>query len=248
MMIHQPIYKVRPIRDLKDMVEQSAELFSNKTAFRVKQENSIYKSISYKEFKSEMDSLGTAFIKLGLKNSNIAVIGENRYEWCLTYLATVCGAGVTVPLDKELPVHELENLLSFSGTRAIIYSGKLKDEILSISDKLPDLKYLVNMDLDENSEKELSFAKLIENGKNELLSGNREFVDAQINPDVMSVLLFTSGTTSGTSGSMRKALELSITTAPRFTASGAKVLLAAPPAKSAICIFSNDSGLASSTV
>jgi long-chain acyl-CoA synthetase len=89
MMIHQPIYNVRQISDLKDMVQQSVNLFTEKTAFRIKQNDSTYKSINYKEFKSDMDSLGTAFIKLGLKDSNIAVIGENRYEWCLTYLATV---------------------------------------------------------------------------------------------------------------------------------------------------------------
>lgn len=202
MMIHQPIYNVRQISDLKDMVEQSAKLFSEKTAFRLKQEDSVYKSITYKEFKSDLDSLGTAFIKLGLKDANIAVIGENRYEWCLTYLATVCGVGVIVPLDKELPVNEIENLLSFSATRAIIYSGKLKEEILSIADKLPDLKYLINMDLADNSEKELSFIKLLQEGNKTVLSGNRDFIDAKINPDVMSILLFTSGTTGHAKGVM----------------------------------------------
>ena len=57
-----------------------------------------------------------------------------------------------------------------------------------------------------------------------------------------------SGITSGTSGSMRKVEELSMTTAPRFAASGARVLLMLPPAKRAMSIFSKDSGFASSTV
>ena len=58
---------------------------------------------------------------------------------------------------------------------------------------------------------------------------------------------FTSGTTSGTSGSIRKVLELSITIAPRLTASGANVLEMEPPANKAISIFSKESAEASST-
>ena len=58
---------------------------------------------------------------------------------------------------------------------------------------------------------------------------------------------FTSGTTKGTSGSIRNALELSMTMAPRFAASGANVLEIDPPANRAISTPSNDSGFASST-
>jgi len=60
---------------------------------------------------------------LGTEKGFVAVIGENRYEWCVTYLATINGVGVVIPLDKELPLPELENLLKQSNANAIVYSG-----------------------------------------------------------------------------------------------------------------------------
>ena len=49
--------------------------------------------------------------KLNLKDEKIAVIGENSYRWYVTYMAVVCGVGIIVPLDKELPANEILNLL-----------------------------------------------------------------------------------------------------------------------------------------
>jgi long-chain acyl-CoA synthetase len=202
-MIHQPIYKVRTIKSLKDMLEQSEKLFSEKAAFSVKQSDQTYKPVNYKNFKSDIDSLGTAFIKkLGLKDKFIAVIGENRYEWCVTYLSTVCGTGVIIPLDKELPVQELENLLLSSNASAIVYSGKLCREINQIRANLPEMKFYINMNLEQNNEKELSFTALLNEGRKMLESGNKDFIDAEIDPEVMSVLLFTSGTTGNPKGVM----------------------------------------------
>ena len=70
-----------------------------------------YKGISYPQFKGDVDALGTALLSLGLKDSFIAVLGENRYEWSVTYLSTVNGVGVIVPLDKELPLTDMEYVL-----------------------------------------------------------------------------------------------------------------------------------------
>ena len=57
---------------------------------------------------------------------------------------------------------------------------------------------------------------------------------------------FISGTTNGTLLSMRKVLELSITTAPALVAAGANCLLVPPPAlKSAMSIPSKESSVSS---
>lgn len=52
------------------------------------------------------------------------------------------------------------------------------------------------MDLGVHSEGVYSEEELIQNGKKLIAEGNREFLDAKINPDNMSIMLFTSGTTS----------------------------------------------------
>lgn len=201
-MNNKPLYDVRPIESLKDMLEQSSRLFGNKDAFLVKTKEDIYKGIKYSEFNSDVDALGTALIHLGLKNTYIAVIGENRYEWCVTYLAAVNGAGIVVPLDKELPISEITNLLSRSNASAIIFSGKFEKEMRQIAATLSSVQYFVNMDLDQDEQGFLSFRELLKKGNELISSGDRSFLDADIDPEAMNILLFTSGTTDLAKGVM----------------------------------------------
>ena len=201
-MTASPIYPVRPVTDLKDMLEQSSRLFAEKDAFWVKSSNESYSGIKYREFKNDVDALGTAFHSLGLKGAFIAVIGENRYEWCLTYFATVTGTGITVPLDKELPVAEVENLLIRSKARAVIFSGKHEKEMRQIAATTSNVEYYINMDASLDDQGFMSFGKLLDKGRELLENGDRSFIDAQINAEELSILLFTSGTTDLAKGVM----------------------------------------------
>ena len=201
-MTANPIYPVRPVTDLKDMLEQSSRLFAEKDAFWVKSSNESYSGIKYREFKNDVDALGTAFHSLGLKGAFIAVIGENRYEWCLTYFATVTGTGITVPLDKELPTAEVENLLIRSKARAVIFSGKHEKEMRQIAATTSNVEYYINMDASLDDQGFMSFGKLLDKGRELLENGDRSFIDAQINAEELSILLFTSGTTDLAKGVM----------------------------------------------
>ena len=208
-----------PVNNLKEMMEHNTKLFGNKNAFLIKGPEKSYKGITYSVFNSHVDALGTALINLGLKGTHIAVIGENRYEWCVSYLAAVNGVGVVVPLDKELPPVELQNHLLKSECSAIIYSDKLSKEITDISSTIPSLKFLVQMDYtgnhcladserilspDSTYDKQvfLSFSQLIDTGFELMKKGDRNFLDAAIDSDAMSILLFTSGTTDFAKGVM----------------------------------------------
>jgi len=201
--VNVPLYDVKKITDLKDMISQSAELFGEKPAFLVKNKNeSEYQPISYIQFKEDIEALGTALISLGLKDKRIAIMGENRYEWAVTNLAVVNGVGIIVPLDRELPVKEIENLITVSKVNAIVYSGKHEEDILSISNISENIQYYVNMDKDSDQDPSLSFWKLVEEGRKLLKQGDRSFIDARIDPEEMRILLFTSGTTGLAKGVM----------------------------------------------
>ena len=198
-----PLYEVREIKDLKEMLVQSTQLFGDKTAFLVKEKgNDDYQPISFKQFKNDVEALGTALMDLGLQGKRIALIGENRYEWAVSYLAVVTGVGTIVPLDKELPVQEIEHLVGVSEASVIIYSGKHRESINSINAALPGLTLRINMDEDEGTDTSVSFHKLIEQGKQLLNQGNTSYIDRTIDPDEMRILLFTSGTTALAKGVM----------------------------------------------
>ena len=70
-----------------------------------------YKIITYKEFKDDVFALGTALTEaLQLKNERVIIVGEAQYGWYTSYMAMLCGVGIAVPTDRELPVNELENM------------------------------------------------------------------------------------------------------------------------------------------
>ncbi len=191
------LHEFDKFKDLKDMLNNSTEKFADNTAYRLKIEAGKYNDISYKEFKADVDSLGTELIDMGLKDKRIAIIGENRYEWSVAYLAVVTGVGVVVPLDKSLPANEIESLMIRSGVEAIFYSKKYNDIMQDIRMRnTTDIRYYISMDLDENEDSILSQRDLMRKGKKLLEVGNDKFVNAKIDADKMQIMLFTSGTTA----------------------------------------------------
>ena len=190
------LYEYIEISDLKDMLQKSGDLYGDNIAYKIKR-NGEYITISHKEIRKMINGLGTSLINMGLKGKRIAVIGENRYEWEIAYLAIACGTGIVVPLDKSLPENELRNLIERSGIEAIFYTKKYEDSLIKMKHEcIGKLKHLINMDLDMHTDGIYSEMELVQYGKNLVEDGNRDFVDAKIDAEKMGVMLFTSGTTS----------------------------------------------------
>ena len=191
-----PYYDVRELHNLKQLVNDSCKIYKDRVAYYVKKGTPNYTTIKYGQVKQDIDALGTALINLGLKDKKIAVIGENRYEWAMSYLAVINGTGIVVPLDKQLPLREIENCVNRAKVSAIIYSDKVKDAIADIKEKCDFVEYFIGMDKQEDDGKYLSFDKLLEKGYELVKNGDKSFIDATIDENEMKELLFTSGTTS----------------------------------------------------
>ena len=185
-------------RDLKDMLKKTGDIYANRPAYIFKtNKEGEFNTISHKQFRDEINALGTALIDIGLKDKRVAVISENRYEWGLAYLAVATGTGIIVPLDKSLPNNEIESLIERSEVEAIFYSSKY-DEIMDELRKkgTTRIKYFISMDLTKNTNGIYSQKELLEQGKKLLESGNTKFIDAEIDNEGMGIMLFTSGTTA----------------------------------------------------
>lgn len=206
------LYPVRPITDLKDMIEQSAELFAEKPAYMVKDRpGGEYRKIYYRQFKADIDALGTCLLRMGLQGKKIAVLGDSSYKWIVSYFAVVNGVGVVVPLDKDLPIHEMESLLKRAGVSAVACSGKLESKLAEALFDGTDVEIVIRMDAPAHGSEDsdfgdeieaYSFDKLIEEGTIRIQEGNRSFLNAEIDPDEMCTLIFTSGTTGLAKGVM----------------------------------------------
>lgn len=197
------LYDFREIKDLKDMISSSARLFKNETAYMQKDRpGGDFVPLTYGEFYRQMEALGTRLLDLGLKDKKIAVIGDSCYEWIMTYFAVVCGVGVIVPLDKNLPKEELRNLVKRSEASAIVYTKRSEKSLQEIMAEPGTVEYFISIGDDQHSDRALSLSKLIEEGNRLLKSGIRDYIDAEIDPDRMATLMFTSGTTGMAKGVM----------------------------------------------
>ena len=197
------IYQTKEYYNLKEVLANAFENYPENIAFKIKNhnaENITYREIKYKEFEKEINSLGTALIDMGMKNKRIAVIGKNRYEWILSYVAVVNGTGIVVPLDKGLPDEEIRSSLERSKTDCVIFAKDYIDCMKKIKEEnTTQIEKFICMDELSEAEKKEGFiylGDLLENGKKLLEAGNKEFVNAEIDNNKMSVILFTSGTTS----------------------------------------------------
>ena len=163
-----------------------------------------YKATTYKEFGEDVLGLGTALINvLNLKNKKVIIIGETQYGWYVSYMAMLCGVGIAVPTDRELPINELENIVKRSKASAIIYSPKKEEDIKKIKERVPEVEYFIEMKSDKKIEgKDVGLQNLIDLGKNIVKSGNNSFEEIEIDPEEFKILFFTSGTTSNSKGVM----------------------------------------------
>ena len=200
------LHKCDKFANLKEMINLSAQKHGDKPAFRFKTDKpGEFRNITFNDFLSDINALGTKLINMGLSDKRIAIISDNRYEWALAYMAIACGTGVVVPLDKMLPANELEALIIRSGVEAIFYSSKYDEVMQDIRNrKTTDLRYYISMDLEKRENGVYSQKELVKAGKELIEKGNRKFIDAKINNEAMGFMLFTSGTTA-----MSKAVMLS---------------------------------------
>ena len=181
-------------KTIKEIFNSSIEKYSENIFALEKQDHKEpYKEITYKQFGEDVVGLGTAITKfLNLKDEKIAIIGETSYCWYTSYLALLCGAGIAVPLDKELPANEIENLINRSNTSAVIYSKKKKDVISKIQDNLPSVKYFIEMNSDDKVQgRNVGYNYVLEEGKKIVKNGDNSFNEIEIDPEEFRLLIFT---------------------------------------------------------
>lgn len=187
------------INNLRDMLQKSCICYDDKMAF-YEIKNGKPKGYTFRQLKDDVEALGTKLTEMGLKNKHIAIVGENSYSWVVSYLAVVNGVGVAVLLDKELPYDHLGELIAKSDSEGIIFSQNFLGGIDEMKSKNEELNILICME--ENEEGYLNLENLKEEGRKLLQGGYNSYLEAEIDKEALSILLFTSGTTGANKGVM----------------------------------------------
>ncbi len=190
------LYDATKINDFRDLVNRYTSLYSDEVAFeyKVSPNATEHITITYSKFASDIKALGTALLNLGLSQKRVAIIAPNRYEWCLSYLAVTTSGIVVVPLDRALPDNEIEDLIIRSKAEAVIFDQKYAEVFNKIaSENKSNLSSYICMDDLDNF---TSLSSLLQNGQSLLDNGDNKYDNVKIDNKEMSIMLFTSGTTS----------------------------------------------------
>ena len=197
---NRKVYEPRVVKNYREMIEYSVKNYADRVAYKYKKNGDLknveYVEKTYEQVGKDIKAFATELLNKGLEHKKIVLIGNNRYEWCISYLAVTSGNMVIVPLDKALPDNEIENLVTRSEAEVAIFDKKYAEVMKKLKkDTNVNLKMLICMDDIKDKEVE-NFSQLLQKGEELLRSGDNCYEKVEINPEKMSIMLFTSGTTS----------------------------------------------------
>ena len=199
------VHEAQEVNDYREMLKMVEQKYSNNIAYKFKKNANApdeeYVNITYKQFIEDIKALSTGLLEFIKERKKVALIGNNRYEWCMSYLAVTTGNMIVVPLDKALPEKEIETLIEQSEAETIIFDKKYEDIMLKIKRENDNVDKLICMDDINNNEIE-NLSDILKQGKKLLESGDTRYENIKINNKDISILLFTSGTTNFPKGVM----------------------------------------------
>ena len=197
---NRKVYEPRIVKNYREMIEYSVKNYADKVAYKYKKNGDLkhveYVEKTYEQVGKDIKAFATELLNKGLENKKIVVIGNNRYEWCISYLAVTSANMIIVPLDKALPNNEIENLVIRSEAEVAIFDKKYIEVMKKLKkDTNANLKMLICMDNIKDNDVE-NFSQLLQKGKELLKNDDNRYEKVKVNPEKMSIMLFTSGTTN----------------------------------------------------
>ena len=208
-----PIYKTTFIDDMRSLVEEAAQNYPDSIAisYKNKPSDKEVKKVTFATWRDDVRDLGTALISLGLREESIAIVGENSYGWCCSFFAVMAIGSVTVPVDKELPIEDIDGIITTTGCKAVIFGRTVENKIKELLEKgrLTSAELLISVDdtcgIDKallGDKKLTSLATLEAKGKSLYEGGDNAYYDYKIDVNKLASIVFTSGTTGKGKGVM----------------------------------------------
>ena len=208
-----PIYKTTFIDDMRSLVEESAQNFSESIAVSYKENywDKEVKKVTFLQWRDDVRNLGTALISKGFREENIAILGENSYGWCCSFFAVMAVGSVTVPVDKELPLEDIDGIITTTGCKAVIYGKASESKIKELLQNgcLKSVRILISVASENSLDVSCldgrvltSLPDMLAEGAELYNGGDNSYYDYKIDVNKLASIVFTSGTTGKGKGVM----------------------------------------------
>lgn len=192
-------YDVKEAKSVKEIMEYTVSLGPTDLAYRYKKDKGVV-DVTFQDFQNDTLYLAKALSKLNLEGKHIAVIGDNSYDWLTVFFTVLKSKSVLVPVDKELPIKDIINVLTHSESEILFYASRYEKNIDEISKAVPNIKYFIGFNNTKESDKKLSYKKFMESGKK---AYNKEgYTEPDIDTNATKMIIYTSGTTGLAKGVM----------------------------------------------
>ncbi len=193
---------IKDCNTIPEAFNKTVNRFPDKIALQIKREGEYYQ-LTYSELKGQINLIGAALVAQGLKpGDHAAVIGENRPEWAISYLAIQFAGATVIPLDAMLKTQEMFHILFDSNSTFLLASGKFLGDISDIRPNLKELEYLISMDSFEETYKgdAIFWPDFLAAGKKALESGSSDYPNRKATGEDLAAIIYTSGTTGQSKG------------------------------------------------
>lgn len=208
-----PIYKTTFIDDMRSLVEEAAQNFTDSIAISYKENywDKEVRKVTFTQWRDDVRNLGTALISSGFREKTIAIVGENSYGWCCSFFGVMAIGSVTVPVDKELPAEDIDGIITTTDCKAVIFGKASEARIKEIlrNGGFRTVDTLISVAPESsiettvlNGRKLTSLAALQAEGERLYKDGDNSYYDYKIDVNKLASIVFTSGTTGKGKGVM----------------------------------------------
>ena len=175
-------YKNDPIDSIVKLIERSRRLYGDSIAIRYKKKKILHEK-TYIDLYNDSKNCAQYLLANHKNAKHIAVLGASSYEWIIAYLGTVFAGYVIVPLDKELTAEELSIMVRKADVNCLIFDREYSDVAEEITASKTENVIPIPME-------------------NLFACSNSIMTLPSVDPDKLSTIVFTSGTTGVSKGVM----------------------------------------------
>ena len=187
-----------------DIFYRSVETFRKPEHLKYKKDG-VWRAVSSEELRAAVEETSMGLRALGVgRGDKVAILSENRPEWAIADLATLCAGAADATIYATLTPPQVQYILADSESKVVFVSNAAQAaKVAEVRGALGQLQHVVCFDPDPVPGT-VSLDALRAKGK-EALSADRDAVRrhaAAVTKDDLATLIYTSGTTGDPKGVM----------------------------------------------